>query len=188
MLIGYARVSSTSQNLDRQLVSLKEAGAERIFEEKISGKSMNNREELQNMLSFIREGDVVIIHDFSRLARNLKDLLEIADIISEKGGSLRSLKESVDTGSDLGRLVLGILGSVYAFEREAINTRQAEGIRLAKERGVYQGGQRKKIDETVFTALLEKYQGREINKKQFAESLRVSRPTLDKLLKEREAC
>lgn len=188
MLIGYARVSSQGQNLARQIEALENAGCEKIYQEKMSGKSMNNREELKDLLAFIRQDDVVIISDFSRLARNLKDLLELVDVISEKGASLRSLKESVDTNTDMGKLILGILGSVYAFEREAINTRQAEGIRLAKERGVYQGGQRKKIDETVFTALYAKYQGREINKKQFAESLRVSRPTLDKLLKEREAC
>ena len=189
MKLGYARVSSEGQNLSRQIEALENAGCEKIFTEKQSGKNLTDRPVLNQLLEVgLREGDTLVILDFSRLARNTKDLLMIAETVRDRKANLVSLKEGLDLSTDMGKLVLTILGSIYEFERTSINERQRQGIEIAKREGKYQGGQRKKIDETVFTALYEKYQSKEINKVQFAESLQVSRPTLDKLLKEREAC
>ena len=187
MKIGYARVSTQEQNLARQIEKLQEIGCDKIYEEKQSGKNMSDREVLNMMLDCgIREGDTVYVVDFSRLARNCGDLLRIADIVREKGVGLVSLKEGVDIGTPMGQMVMTVLGSIYQFERENIRERQAQGIAIAKREGKYQGGQRKKIDENVFEALYARYQNKEINKVSFASSLKVSRPTLDKLLKEKK--
>lgn len=189
MIIGYARVSSEGQNLARQIEALEKAGCEKIYEEKQSGKNLTDRPVLSQLLEVgLRENDTLVVVDFSRLARNTKDLLSIIEVAKNKGANLISLKEGLDLSSDLGKMLLTILGSVYEFERTAINERQRQGIEIAKREGKYKGGQRKKIDETVFDALYAKYQKKEINKVSFASSLKVSRPTLDRILKEREAC
>ena len=91
MKVGYVRVSSVSQNEERQLVQMKEKGIEKIFLEKVSGKNITDRKELQNLLEFVREGDTIYIHDFSRIARSVKDLLSIVDYLKTKRGCLSIL-------------------------------------------------------------------------------------------------
>ncbi len=184
--IAYIRVSTVEQNEARQLEAMKDKGIDKYFSEKVSGKD-TNRPQLQAMLDYVREGDTVYVHDFSRLARSTEDLLRITRQLEEKGVHLVSNKENIDTSTDNGKLMLTMLGAIAEFERANILERQREGIAIAKAEGRYKGGQPKKIDKKLFAELKEKYQTREINKVDFAKALGVSRPTLDKLLKAEKA-
>ena len=184
MNVAYVRVSTVEQNEARQVEALEKYGIEKWFVEKVSGKD-TNRPKLKEMMEFVREGDTVHIHDFSRLARSTKDLLDIVEKLKSKGVSLKSNKENIDTATPTGKLMLTMVGAIAEFERQNLLDRQAEGIAIAKREGRYKGGQPKKIDEKLYTAALADYQCRRINKVQFAKRIGVSRPTLDKILKER---
>lgn len=182
--IAYVRVSTAEQNEGRQVEELKKHQIDKWFTEKISGKD-TNRPQLQAMLDYVREGDTVYIHDFSRLARSTKDLLELVEQLQSKGVHLVSNKENLDTGTPTGKLMLTMIAAINEFERENLLERQREGIALAKEAGKYQGGQVKRIKEQDFNSAYERYQRRELNKKELAAELKISRPTLDKLLKDK---
>ena len=184
MKVAYVRVSTAEQNEARQIEALEKHGIEKWFTEKISGKN-TNRPELQKMLEFVREGDTVYIHDFSRLARSTKDLLDIVETLNNKGVSLVSNKENIDSSTPTGKLMLTMIGAIAEFERQNLLERQREGIEIAKRDGKFKGGQVKKIDDLAFSKCYEAYKAREINKKQMAEKLGISRPTLDKLLKDK---
>lgn len=182
--IAYVRVSSADQNEQRQIEALEKHNIDKWFVEKISGKD-TNRPRLQDMLEYIREDDTVYIHDFSRLARSTKDLLEIVELFQKKNVHLVSNKENLDTSTPTGKLMLTMIAAINEFERQNLLERQREGIAIAKKAGKYKGGQVKKIDDKLFNAAYEKYKTRQINKVQFARELQISRPTLDKILKER---
>ena len=184
MHVAYIRVSTLEQNEDRQLEAMKRYPIEKFFTEKISAKDMN-RPELQKMLEFVREGDVVHIHDFSRLARSTKDLLEIVELLKKKGVALVSNKENIDSTTPTGKLMLTMIAAINEFERENLLERQREGIAIAKAQGKFKGGQVKRIDDKTFCAAYDRYQHRELNKTQLAAELKISRPTLDKMLKDR---
>ena len=138
MIIGYARVSTKDQNLDAQIDALSAAGAERIFQEKITGK-VRQRPELEKMLEQLRDGDVVVITKYDRLARSLPDLLGLVETIKEKGAHFRSITEDVDTSTPSGRLTFHIFGSIAQFQRELIVERTNEGLAAAKKRGRVMG-------------------------------------------------
>ena len=134
MILGYARVSTKDQNLDGQRDALTAAGAERIFEEKVTGTA-RSRPELEQMLKDLRNGDVVVVTKYDRLARSLKDLLEIVDLIQARGAGFRSLGEDIDTTTPSGRLVFHVFASIAQFERERIIERTKEGLAAARKRG-----------------------------------------------------
>lgn len=184
MKVAYVRVSTAEQNEARQLEALEKHGIEKWYTEKVSGKD-TNRPKLKEMLEFVREGDTVYIHDFSRLARSTKDLLEIVEQLNAKGVHLVSNKENIDTSTPTGKLMLTMIGAIAEFERQNLLERQREGIEIAKREGKFRGGQVKRIDDKAFENAYERYQKREITKKQMAEELKISRPTLDKLLKDK---
>jgi len=148
----YIRCSSEEQNTARQEVAAKEWGAEKVFIEKASGKD-RNREELKKMMDYVREGDVCAVCDFSRIARNTRDLLNIVEELKQKGVSFVSLKESVDTNTPQGQFILTVFGALYQLEREAILQRQAEGIAVAKAQNKYKGKQKTAIDEKKMRAV-----------------------------------
>lgn len=181
-IIGYVRVSSVDQHEDRQLVTMKKYKVDKTFKEKVSGKD-TNRPQLQAMLDYVREGDTVVVHDFSRLARSTKDLLAIVELLESKNVTLISAKESVDSSTPTGKLMLTMIGAINEFERANLLERQREGIAIAKEKGKYKGRKATQIDDK-FKLHYERYLSREINKTQLAKELGVSRPTLDKLIKE----
>lgn len=140
MLVGYARVSSTGQSLEIQLGALAEAGCEKVFAEKKSGRSKADRVQLQECLDFLREGDTLVVTRLDRLARSVGDLFEIIDRLAAKGAAFRCLQQSgVDTDTSSGRLMLAVLGAVAAFEADIRRERQMEGIARAKVAGVYKG-------------------------------------------------
>jgi len=134
MIIGYARVSTDEQNLDVQSDALTVAGAGKLFADKISG-SKRERPELDRMLDQLRGGDVVTVTKYDRLARSLKDLLEIVETIQARGAGFRSLAEDIDTTTPAGRLVFHVFASIAQFERERISERTREGLASARERG-----------------------------------------------------
>ncbi|MDU3152673.1 MAG: recombinase family protein [Anaerococcus hydrogenalis] len=147
--IGYARVSSTGQNLARQIELLKHAGAEKIFMEKQSGAEISNRPELNNLLNYIREQDVVIVVELDRLGRKAKDLDYIINTIQNKGASLQILNLPTTQTQDpnLNRLLNNLILELYKYiaetERQKIKERQKQGIELAKQQGKYTGRKKK---------------------------------------------
>ncbi|MBC9704294.1 MAG: recombinase family protein [Enterococcus sp.] len=181
-VIGYVRVSTVEQNEERQLVTMEKYQVEKVFQEKVSAKD-TNRPQLQAMLDYVRKGDTVVVHDFSRLARSTKDLLDIVELLKKKEVALISAKESVDSSTPTGKLMLTMIGAINEFERANLLERQREGIAIAKENGKYKGRKATQIDDK-FKLHYDRYLSREINKTQLAKELGVSRPTLDKLIKE----
>ena len=179
MVVGYVRVSTVEQNEGRQLVTMNKYNVEKVFLEKVSAKD-TKRAQLQAMIDFVREGDTVVIHDFSRLARSTKDLLELVELFNSKGVKLISNKESIDSSTPTGKLMLTMIGAINEFERENLLERQREGIALAKQQGKYKGRKEIKVDN--FGYHYNRYMRREVNKSQLAKELSVSRPTLDKLI------
>lgn len=179
--VAYVRVSTVLQNEGRQTEILNKYGIDKWFTEKISAKD-TNRPELQKMLDYVREGDTVYVLEFSRLARSTKDLLNIVELLQEKGVELVSHKECFDTSTPTGKLMLTVVGAIAEFERENILERQREGIALAKKAGKYKGRKPVEIDEETFTREYSRYMNREITKGELAEALNVSRPTLDKII------
>lgn len=183
MNIAYVRVSTQEQNEARQIEALQRHNIEKWFTEKVSGKNAD-RQELQNMLEFAREGDTVYIHDFSRLARSTKDLLQIVELLNGKGVHLVSDKENVDTSTPTGKLMLTMIGAIAEFERQNMLDRQAEGIAIAKREGKYKGRKAVQIDDSKFKEGYARYMNRQITKVELAKELNVSRPTLDKMIHE----
>ena len=181
--IAYVRVSTVEQNEARQIEALKIHSIDKWFTEKVSGKDAN-RPELQKMLEFVREGDTVYIHDLSRLARSTKDLLEIVEVLNNKGVNLVSNKENIDSSTPTGKLMLTMIGAIAEFERANLLERQREGIAIAKQQGKFKGRKPVNITKSDFDNLYQAYLKREINKGEFAKRLGISRPTLDKLLAE----
>ncbi|MBP4057692.1 recombinase family protein [Aeromonas sp. Prich7-2] len=135
-IIGYARVSTTGQSLEQQLIALAEC--EKVFQEKISG-SKTDRPQLQAMLEFVRSGDMLKVTKLDRLARNTRHLLEITDQLHAKGVTLQIQNLGIDTATPTGKLMLTMIGAIATFEREIMLERQAEGIALAKAKGIYKG-------------------------------------------------
>lgn len=134
MILGYARVSTADQKLDSQQDALRAAGAEKVFADVITG-SVRQRPQLNRMLDQLRAGDVVVVTKYDRLARSLKDLLELVDQIQGKGTGFRSLAEDIDTTTPAGRLVFHVFASIAQFERERIAERTREGLEAARRRG-----------------------------------------------------
>ena len=176
-VVGYRRVSTIDQSLDRQDL----CDVEKVFEEKLSGASASDRPALQDMIGWVREGDVVVVHSIDRLARNLQDLLSIVSQLNGKGVSIRFIKDNLTfppQGTDgASKLYLSILGAVAEFERSIIKQRQREGIDKAKAKGVYKG-RKPTIDKDRILALRD--QGHSTYK--IAEEMGISRMTVHRAL------
>lgn len=185
MNIAYIRVSSDDQSTERQEELFKAYQIDKFFIEKVSGKTIKDRHELQKMMEFVRDGDVVIVESISRFGRSLQDLLTLINQLNEKKVQFKSIKEGdIDTTTPTGKLVFSIFSSLAEFERETIKQRQAEGIALAKAKGIYKGRKRISIDENTFNIYFEKYKNGEIKKNAFAKIMNVSISTLDRRIKE----
>lgn len=181
MNIAYVRVSTAEQNEQRQVDALQIHHIDRWFIEKVSAKD-TNRPELQAMLDFVREGDTLFIHDFSRLARSTSDLLKIVELLTRKKVHLVSNKENIDSSTPTGKLMLTMIGAINEFERQNLLERQREGIAVAKGRGRYSGRCPVNVDAQKWKDAYKKYSCRQINKQQMAQQLGISRPTLNRLL------
>lgn len=183
--IAYARVSTDDQNLDRQLEMLKAYCPDKIFTDHLSGKNLE-RPGFQQMMDYVREGDIIYVASMDRMARNLDDLLLTTKLLQSKGITVHFLKENICLNpgaetSSMSKLIMSIMGAVAEFERSLIRERQREGILLAKARGVYKG--RKPIDsETMQQA--RKLIDEGLTKTKVCEKLQISRQTLYKYLKQ----
>ena len=180
--IGYARVSSKDQNLDRQLAALKKEKVFRIFTDTVSGSS-TQRPGLDGALNYVRAGDQLIVVSMDRLARPLIDLHRLVDELTERGVSVKFLKEGQVYSKDstpVAKLMLGLLGSVAEFERSIIRERQAEGIAKAKARGVYKGRAKVLNEEQIVQA--REWVGEGIPKAEVARRLGIGRTTLYRYL------
>lgn len=185
MKIGYVRVSTAEQNTERQEVLMQELGVEKIYVDKMSGKT-KDRPALEEMMAFVREGDTVIVESISRFARNTKDLLNLVERLTEKKVEFVSKKESIDTATPAGKFMLTVFGAMAQLEREQILQRQAEGIALAKERGVYKGRKPIEIDDVLFAKLYRDWKNGETSPRFIIKKLGVSRATFYRRVEEYE--
>lgn len=179
--IGYARVSTTSQDLEIQQAKLKAAGCEIIRAETSSGASRDGRTELATVLEFLREGDELVVHRLDRLGRSTRDVLNLVHELDAKGASLRVLEPEVTTAGDMGRMVITILGMVADMELKFIRDRQRAGIDAAKDKGVYKGRQ-KRVDDDAIRRLASDGSP----KAQIARDLGVSRMTIYRALEKQK--
>ena len=147
-LYGYARVSTTDQDLSIQHAALEAAGCLTVFSEKISGTTTNGREQLRMLLNVVQEGDVVVITRIDRLARSMKDLQDIVHELKGKGVALKATEQPIDTSTAAGKAFLDMLGVFAEFETNLRKERQLEGIARAKAEGVYakNGGRKATLD------------------------------------------
>lgn len=152
-LVGYGRVSSAGQSLEVQVEQLEAVPCDRTFTEKKSGASTDNRDALNEMMRYVREGDVVVVTRLDRLARSLTDLSKLIDELGAKGVGFRCLQQgAVDTTRPEGRLMLQLLGSFAEFEQAIRKERRKEGIEKARAAGRYRG-RPKTIDAAQIAAL-----------------------------------
>lgn len=141
VIYGYSRVSSVSQSLDSQVQTLKTYGCEKIFREKVSGRTLQ-RPQFQKLLETVAQGDMIVVTKLDRFARSTKDALSTIDILDHKGVSLVVLNmggDVVNTSTPIGKLMITVLAGIAEFEADMIKERQLEGIATARERGVYKG-------------------------------------------------
>ena len=139
MKYGYARVSSSGQDLTIQVEALTKAGCETIRQEKVSGTSVQGRDELNTLLDFLRDGDELVVTRVDRLARSIRDLQNIVYDLDKKGVVLSATEQPIQTNTSAGKCFLDMLGVFSEFETNLRKERQMEGIAKAKERGVYKG-------------------------------------------------
>ena len=179
MIYGYARVSTDGQTLDAQREALTAAGAERLFQEKVSGAATDRRE-LKRLLASLQPGDTLLVTRLDRLARSTLELLRILERVAEAGAGFRSLADAwADTTTPQGRLVLTIMGGFAQFERELIKARTGEGRARAKARGVKLGRRFKLTPHQRREALERKGNGEPV--RELARSYGVSPATISRL-------
>ena len=182
MKIGYARVSTQDQNLDRQLDNLRSAGCERIFNEKMTG-TKSDRPELKTMLLTLRAGDILVIDSFSRLSRSTKDLLDLVEKLTAMDVHLVSLKENLDTTTATGKLMLTMLSALSQFERDLIAERTVDGLKAARARGRHGGRPRVGTDKDR-TQALAMYHANVMSCKDIAARFGVSLSTLNRWIRQ----
>lgn len=181
MIIGYARVSTQDQNLDRQLDNLKAAGCEKIYQEKMTGTKAN-RPELDRMKDALREGDTLVIDSFSRLSRSTKDLLDTVERLTAEGVNIVSLKEQLDTTTATGKMMLTMLSALSQFERDLIAERTKDGLKAARARG-RKGGRPKAGNAKVKAAALAAYDANTLTNREIADQFGVSTATLSRWIR-----
>jgi|SRR5579871_1986205 len=182
--IGYIRVSTVEQNSARQLEGIEVV---RTYEDRVSAKDLN-RPNLQAMLVYVREGDVVVVHSMDRLARNLDDLRHLVKTLTQKGVAVNFIKENLTfSGEDtpMANLMLSVMGAFAEFERALSKERQREGVALAKARGAYKG-RKKVLSEDKVEALRERIAHASETKAQIAREFGISRETLYQYLRSTE--
>ena len=182
MKIGYARVSTEEQSLNRQIDMLNEVGCEKIFEEKISGIK-RERQELIKMLDQLRKGDLIIVADLTRLSRSVKELFQLVEQIEAKGANIKSLKESwMDTSTPQGKLMFTIFAGISQFERDLISQRTLEGLVAARARG--KKGGRPPKDEKDIKLAKKMYEEKTYSISEITKATGIGKTALYKYFKE----
>jgi DNA invertase Pin-like site-specific DNA recombinase len=185
MLLGYARVSTEDQNLDRQIDQLKDLGIspENIYTEKMTG-TKKDRPVLLNLLEYARTGDEIVVTDLTRISRSTKDLISLVEDLGNKGIDLKSLKESwLDTGTAQGKLMFTIIAGLSQFERDLISERTKEGLKSARARG--RRGGRPSIKQENVTKALKLYDTQNVAIQDICEMCNLSKNTLYNYIRQR---
>lgn len=183
MIIGYIRVSRSEQNFDRQADQLQAYGCEKIYSEKASGANAD-RVELSTMLEHLRQNDIVVVTELSRISRSVRDLFKIVDEINRKGANIKSLKESwIDTTTPQGQFMFTIFAGVSEFERELIRQRVNEGIQSARMRG--RKGGRPKSNEKAVEMALRMYDSKSYSITEITKATGLSKATLYNKIRQR---
>lgn len=180
MLIGYARISTTDQNLDLQQDALNKAGCEKIYSDTISGAKAN-RPGLDECLSYARQGDTIVVWKLDRLGRSLKNLIEVVQKLDERGVGFKSLQEQIDTTTSGGKLVFHVFGALAEFERDLIRERTNAGLAAARARG-RQGGRPALLSEKQRQMALSLHADPNVSIGDICKTLKVSRTTLYRAL------
>ena len=183
-IVGYARVSSTGQSLEVQLERLLDAGCERIYQEKRSGKTAD-RPEFKACMNYLREDDTLVITRLDRLARSVWHLSQLAKGFEEEGIQLIILDQNIDTSTSTGRLMFNMLAAIAEFESDLRAERQAEGIQKAKENGVRFGRPPKLTDEIRAEIINQRQAGSTIN--QIAKAFSIGQATVYRVLSNKQA-
>jgi DNA invertase Pin-like site-specific DNA recombinase len=179
MIVGYARVSTQDQDLSSQLESLKQAGAEKIFREKISG-ARSDRPELAKLIRSLQPGDILLVCRLDRLARSTRDLLNVLDAVAKAAAAFRSLADTwADTTTPHGRLMLTVLGGLAEFERELIRARTGDGRKRAMANGIKFGRKHKLSQHQQAEVLKRRANGETLSV--LAASYGVNRKTIIRL-------
>ena len=181
MKVGYARVSSESQNLDNQIARLKADGCEEVYCEKYTGVNASSRKQLNDALRFLRKGDALVVTKLDRLARSATDLGAIAKQLHEDGVDLVVLDQNIDTTTSTGKLMFTMIGAFAEFERDLIRERCHEGIQKAKAKGVRFGRPRKLTDRQL-SELKAEFATADISKGELANKYGISRASLYRLV------
>lgn len=183
MKVGYVRISTKEQNTARQDELMKRLGVEKVYTDRMSGKSAD-RPELHKMMDFVREGDSLTVESISRFARNARDLLNLTAALNAKGVQFISKKEDIDTNTPAGKFMLTVFAALAELERDNILERQAEGIAIAKAEGRMNGRPRKAVDcfESVY---LDVKEGK-LSASEGARQLGISRSTWYRKVREYE--
>jgi DNA invertase Pin-like site-specific DNA recombinase len=176
MLIGYARVSTDDQNLDLQKDALNKAGCEKIFDDYMSG-SKADRPGLIQALGHCRKGDTLVIWRLDRLGRSMRNLLELADTLKQRGIELKSLHEAIDTSTANGKMQFQLFGMLAEFERNLLIERTNAGLVAARARGI-EGGRPKLLDIKKQERLVELYADRKHSVKDICSILGIGRTSL----------
>ena len=179
--IGYARVSTVEQNLDRQMDMLRSYGVDKIYTEKMTG-TKRDRPELNQLLERMEAGDTVVIESLSRLGRSTKDLIELVELFEKCGVQLVSLKESIDTSTSTGKLLFTIMSALAQFERDVLADRTREGLKAARARGHFGG--RPRADSHKLTQAVKLYHSGQHTVKEIEELTGIKKATLYRALKE----
>jgi len=174
-VFGYARVSTETQNLDRQIDQLQKYGVSEIFNEKMTG-TKRDRPELTELLNRMTAGDTVVIESLSRLGRSTKDLIELTETFHSKGVHLVSLKESIDTNTSTGKLLFTLMSAIAQFERDTIADRTREGLKSARARG--RTGGRPKINADIVKKAVMLYNSQQYTVSEIEEMTGVKKSTL----------
>ena len=185
MKVGYIRVSTIEQNEARQEVLMEQLGVDRVYMDKMSGKN-KDRPQLQEMMQYVREGDIVIVESISRFARNTKDLLSLIEELERKKVTFVSQKENIDTNTPAGRFMLTVFAALAQLECETTLQRQKEGIAIAKSNGIYKGRKRMDIDMEVFTELYIQWKAGKTQPKYICQKLGISYSTFKRRVAEYE--
>ena len=183
--IGYIRVSSEHQETARQQEIMNNYKVDRIFSEKISGATAD-RPQLKAMLDYVREGDTLYVESISRLGRSTRDLLNIIDTLNDKGVTLISHKENIDTNSPTGKFMLTVFAALSQLEREQLKLRQREGIEIAKAQGKYTGRKPIPIDWSKFETLYGEWKSSRITARDFMRRMDLSANTFYRRVHEYE--
>jgi len=175
MIIGYARVSTTDQNLNMQIDALEKYGCERIYQEKITG-TKKDRPQLAELMTILRPVDKVVIYKLDRISRSTKHLIELSEFFEKKGVEFVSIQDSIDTSTPMGRFFFRILASIAELERDIISERTKAGLDSARRRG--RKGGRPRVDDKKIQLALKMYKSKKYTINEIVIATNISKATL----------